>query len=95
MYIISLSIAASMRPHAFLAVAPLVLAAPAPAPVAAPLPVPNPMPNPQGQITNPIQGLVTGLIDGVFNAGSLAAAFPAIISDLGNALDAAGTVTRT
>lgn len=83
-----------MRPHAFLAVAPLVLAAPAPAPVAAPLPVPNPMPNPQGQITNPIQGLVTGLIDGVFNAGSLAAALPAIISDLGNALDAAGTVTQ-
>lgn len=91
-----LSHRAPMRPYALLVVvAPLVLAAPTPnpAPVAALRPVPAALPNSQGQVTNPITGLVTGLIDGVVNAGSLIAAVPAIISDLGNLLDATETVT--
>lgn len=72
---------------ALLAIAPLVLAASAPntASVAAPKPVPIALPNPQGHVPS--------LIDGVFNAASLAAAVPAIVSDLGNLLDATGTVT--
>jgi hypothetical protein len=84
-----------MRSYAFLAAAaPSVLAIPAqvPAPVAAP--APKPLPIPQGVETDPITGLVSGLVGGVLSLGSLSSAVPAVISDLANALDAAGVVTR-
>jgi hypothetical protein len=84
-----------MRPYAFLVMAaPLVLALPAPAPAPVAAPVPKPLPVPQGVETDPITGLVSGLINGVLNIGSLESAIPAVISDLGNLLDVAGTVTR-
>lgn len=72
----------------------ILLAAAAPLVLAAPMPEPLPMPKPQGVETNPITGLVGGLIEGVITIGSLESAVPAIISDLGDLADAAGTVTR-
>jgi hypothetical protein len=88
-----------MHPYTFLAAAaPLVLAIPAPIPaqVAAPVAAPAPklLPIPQGVETDPITGLVSGLVSGVLSLGSLSSAVPEVISDLANALDAAGVVTR-
>jgi hypothetical protein len=84
-----------MRPYSFLAVAaPLVLAIPAPAPAPVAAPAPKPLPMPQGVETDPITGLVSGLINGVLDIGSLSSAVPAVLSDLGDVLDAAGVVTR-
>jgi hypothetical protein len=84
-----------MRPYAFLAAAaPLVLAIPAPAPAPVAAPAPKPLPVPQGVETDPITGLVSGLINEVLNIGSLSSAVPAVLSDLGDVLDAAGVVTR-
>ena len=84
-----------MRPYAFLAAAaPLVLAIPAPIPAPVAAPAPKPLPIPQGVETDPITGLVSGLISGALSLGSLSSAVPATISDLANALDAAGVVTR-
>jgi hypothetical protein len=71
----------------------IILAAAAPLVLAAPRPEPLPLPNPQGVVTNPITGLVGGLIEGVVTIGSLESAVPAIISDVGDLLDATGTVT--
>jgi hypothetical protein len=80
-----------MRPYSFLAAAaPLVLAIPAPVPAPVAAPAPKPLPIPQGVETDPITGLVSGLINGVLNIGSLSSAVPAVLSDLGNVLDAAG-----
>ncbi|KAE9371124.1 alpha/beta-hydrolase [Stipitochalara longipes BDJ] len=84
-----------MRPYAFLAAAaPLVLAIPAPIPTPVAAPAPKPLPVPQGVETDPITGLVSGLISGVLSLGSLSSAVPAVISDLGDALDAASVVTQ-
>jgi len=84
-----------MRPYAFLAAAaPLVLAIPAPIPAPVAAPAPKPLPILQGVETDPITGLVSGLISGALSLGSLSSAVPATISDLANALDAAGVVTR-
>lgn len=80
--------------------APLVLSAPAPAPkphpVAAPAPIPIAAPSPQttGLLTTSIIGLLTGLIDGVYDAGSLANAPVALISDVAQISTAANAVER-
>jgi hypothetical protein len=71
----------------------LLLAVAVPLVLAAPRPEPLPFPNPQGVETNPITGLVGGLIEGALAIESLESAVPATISNLGDLLDAAGTVT--
>jgi hypothetical protein len=78
-----------MRSYVLLTlVAPLVLALPAPAP--APLPFPNPQTN--NQETNVLTGLLAGLGGAVVNLGSILDAIPAVLGDLGTALEAADVV---
>ena len=71
-----------------------ILAAAAQLALATPMPEPLLMPKPQGVETNPITGLLFGLIEGAITPPSLESTVPAIISDLGNLADSAGTVTR-
>jgi hypothetical protein len=79
-----------MRGYTYLAAAAVL----APKALAAPTPAPAPFPQPSGITTDPITGLVSGLVNGVLDAGSLATAVPAVLTDLADVRTAADAVER-